>query len=294
MPEVRVAMIGLDTSHAIQFAMRAQAPDCAEDQKVQGLRITRCMRFVTPFQSEDGLNERQRQMEGWGVKVTESLDEAVADCDAIMIEINDPSTHLEYFEACAGLGKPIFIDKPLAESAASARAIAKVAVDKGVRVWSSSSLRFAPQLIEACKAIPEPRHVSTFGPMGTAPAGSSIVWYGVHAFEMLQRAAGRGAESVQTVKTNTGAICVVQYANGTQGVVELITNGSPYGGSIRDRTNAAPFVVDAGRLYTDQLKLVGDFFHGAPVPVVLEDAVEVTSMLDAAERSAQSGKAESV
>lgn len=32
-----------------------------------------------------------------------------------MMEINDPSLHLEYFKKCADLGKPIFLDKPLKE-----------------------------------------------------------------------------------------------------------------------------------------------------------------------------------
>ncbi len=289
MPETRVAIIGLDTSHSVQFAMRAQAPDCPPDQKVDGLRMVTCLRFETPFQNNDGLDQRQKQMEGWGVNVTTSLDEAVADCDAIMLEINDPSLHLQYFESCAGLGKPIFIDKPLADNTANAKAIARLAAEKNVRVWSSSSLRFPKQLADACSAIPEPQNVSTYGPMGVAPAGSSIVWYGVHAFEMLNRAAGRGAQTVHTVGTENGAVCVVRYKSGRQGVVELSTNGSPYGGCLRDKQNAAPFIVDASRLYTDQLRLIAEFFKGSPAPVALEDAVEITAMLDAAERSLQSG-----
>jgi len=292
--EIKVVLIGLDTSHAVQFAKRAQSPDCPADQKVEGIRITTCLRFETPFQNKEGLDERQKQLEEWGIKVTESLDEAVADCDAVMLTINDPARHLEFFEACAGLGKPMFIDKPLADTAANAKAIARIAQERNLRFWSSSSLRFSPQLIEACEAVPEPLHVSVYGHMGTAPAGSSIVWYGVHAFEMLQRAAGRGASTVQTVGTNCGAVCVVEYENGRQGVVELLKNGSGYGGFVRDRNKAVPFVVDHSRLYTDQLKQVVEFFKGGSAPVDMEDTVEIMAMLDAAERSLQSGKAEAV
>lgn len=294
MPDTRVALIGLDTSHAIQYAMRAQAPDCAPDQRVEGIRMVTCLRFETPFQNSEGLDGRQRQLEGWGIRVTTSLDEAVAECDAIMLTINDPSLHLQYFETCAGLGKPIFVDKPFADSTANARAMAKIAAETGARVWSASSLRFSPQLAQACAAVPEPLHVSTYGHMGTAPAGSSIVWYGVHAFEMLNRAAGSGAETVRTVGTQVGAVCVVRYKSGRQGVVELLTNGALYAGCLRDNQKAAHFVVDSSRLYTDQLKLVSGFFRGAPAPVSIEDAVEVTAMLDAAERSLLSGKPEAV
>jgi len=50
--EVKVAVIGLDTSHTIEFTRRMQALDCPEDQKVLGMKVVRCMRFSTPFTDE--------------------------------------------------------------------------------------------------------------------------------------------------------------------------------------------------------------------------------------------------
>ena len=98
--EIRVAIIGLDTSHSVEFPRRMQAPDCPEKNRVEGLRAVTCLRFETPFTNKQVLDERQKQLEAWGVKVTEDFDEAVSDCDAIMIEINDPAYHLEYFKKC--------------------------------------------------------------------------------------------------------------------------------------------------------------------------------------------------
>ena len=66
--------------------------------------------------------------------VTEDFDTAVADCDAIMIEINDPAKHLEYFEKCAGLGKPIFLDKPFADTLDNAVRIMQIAKENNVRL----------------------------------------------------------------------------------------------------------------------------------------------------------------
>lgn len=291
---VKVSLIGLDTSHTIEFARRTEAPDCPPDQKVAGMKVVSCLRFSTPFQSEEGLDARQKQLEDWGVPVTTDFDTAVADCDAIALTINDPAYHLEYFRKCVGLGKPMFIDKPLADNIANARAIYDLAKENGARVTSASSLRFTPALAEACEAVPEPAFVSTYGALGTAPAGSSIIWYGVHAFEMLERAAGRGAETVTLVETTAGAVAVVDYANGRQGVVELCKNFYSYGGSVRDKSKVAPFIVDSSRLYTDQLRPLAEFFKGSEAPTPMEDALEVMGMLDAAERSLQSGKAEKV
>ncbi|MDI6828105.1 MAG: Gfo/Idh/MocA family oxidoreductase [Armatimonadota bacterium] len=292
--ELRVALIGLDTSHTIEFARRMQAPDCAPEQRVVGMRAVSCLRFETPFQDEEGLNKRQEQLEQWGVKVTTNFEEAVADCDAIMLEINDPAYHLEYFTKCADLGKPIFLDKPLADTIESGRKIYQIAKEKNVRVFSSSSLRFVPQLIEACMAIPEPKYVTVYGPLGKAPAGSSIVWYGVHAFEMLERAMGRGAVAVTSRRDGAGVVAIVDYPEGVRGVVELNEGSWIYGGCLRTKDKAVPYTVNMARAYSDQLELIGKFFRGSDAPVEMEDTLEVMAMLDAAERSVQSGKTEAV
>jgi predicted dehydrogenase len=249
----------------------------------------RCLRFETPFQNREGLDKRQAQLEAWGVRVTEDFDAAVADCDALMLEINNPAAHLAYFGRCAGLGKPVFLDKPLADTPANGRQIAQVAAAHRTRVFSSSSLRFAPALAEACAAVPAPYLATIYGALGQAPTGSSIVWYGVHAFEMLQRAMGRGARTVGARRDSQGVVAVVEYDDRRRGVVELAEDFWLYGGCLTSKQQAVPFSVDGGRLYTDQLAAIAGFFRGGPPPVALDDALEVLGMLDAAERSVRSG-----
>lgn len=292
--EIRIGMIGLDTSHSVAFTKCLQAPDVAPDQKVHGARVVSCMRFETPFQDKNGLDARQKQLEQWGVTVTEDFDEAVAECEAIMLEINDPAYHLEYFRKCVPLGKPIFLDKPMADNTANARAIYKLAKDNKLRVFSASSLRFVPGLIEACEAVPNAMYAYAYGPLGKAPAGSSIVWYGVHAFEMLERAMGQGAVGVFARRDKAGVVCMVEYPDNRRGVVELTEGASAYGGCVRDKGKAAPYICDNSRLYPDELIKVIEFFNGAEPAASLDDALEITAMLDAAERSTKSGKPEAL
>ena len=290
---LKVCMIGLDTSHSIEFARRVHSPDLAADLKVEGMKIVSCMRFSTPFLSAEDFDTRQKQLEDWGIKVTKDFDEAVADCDAIMLEINDPAYHLEYFKKCADLGKPIFVDKPLADSIENGKIICKMAEEKNIRMFSCSSLRFSPQLEDACDKVSDVKFASTYGTLGDAPAGSSVVWYGVHAFEMLNRAMGNGAISVFSRKDNAGVVSTVEYANGKRGVVELTDEVYFYGGCLRNANeDSACFIVKDADLYTAQLRHVLSFFKGEEIPVDNESALEVMAMLDAAERSTHSGKAE--
>ena len=129
---IKLAIVGLDTSHTIQFTKLIQG-DPPAGMKVEGLRVVKAMRFPSPFQSEKDQDGRQAQLEKWGVTVTRSLEEAAADASALMLEINDPALHLQYFKQAAELGKPIFLDKPLAGTFEDGQAICELARKKRCR-----------------------------------------------------------------------------------------------------------------------------------------------------------------
>lgn len=295
MPDpIRVAILGLDTSHAVEFPRRMQAPDCPEAQRVPGMRATACLRFPSPFQAEAGQDQRQAQLVAWGVRPASDLDDLLRDADAVMVEINDPTLHLPWFERIAACGKPVFIDKPLADTAAAGARILRLAAEHGTRAASASPLRSDAALAAACAAMPKPLCASVYGPLGRAPAGSSIVWYGVHAVEMLHRAMGAGAVAVTTRRDGSGATLIVDYGDRRRGTVELAEGAWIYGGCLRDAQTAQAFAVDAPMIYPALLREVERFFRGGAPPATLADAFEVIAILDAAERSLNSARTEPV
>jgi predicted dehydrogenase len=254
--------------------------------QVAGLRVVSCLRFETPFQDAKGLDARQQQLEAWGVKVTTCLDEALVDCDAIMMEINDPAYHLDYFQRLAALGKPIFLDKPLAGTLADGRAIIAEMKRCGTRVWSASSLPFAPGIQAAIDAVGGAVSVGhCFGALGTAPAGDSLIWYGVHSFEMLQRLMGSGAQSVRAVDLGPAVVTTVAYGDGRYGVIESIRNQWQYGGRAQSSKQSAFFDVDSSRIYHDLLLQIKAFFLGAEPPISMEKTFEGLAMMCAARQS---------
>jgi predicted dehydrogenase len=291
--ELKVAMIGLDTSHTIEFSRLIQG-DAPAETKIDGLRVTGCMRFPTKFQNEEGQDKRQALLESWGVPVTRSFDEAVRGADAIMVEINEPALHLQYFEQAAGLGKPIYLDKPLAGNLAEGKRIVDLANRKKIKLWSSSSLRFAPALVEARKAVPHAAVCTVHGYLGEAPAGSDLIWYGVHTVEMLVTAMGRGARSVRGHRDTTGVVLAVSYPEDRRGIVEANRFGYQYGGCLQLKDDCCHFKVEAGALYATLLKHIRDCFLGGPAPVPLDETLEIQAIMDAGERSLSSGKEESI
>jgi len=289
-----VAIIGLDTSHSVEFARLMHDPRCPTERHVSGLSAATCLRFPSPFQSEEGQDGRQKQMEQWGVRVTRDFEEAIDGCDAIMIEINDPSLHLDYFTRCAGLGKPIFLDKPLADTLENGLKILECARKNATSFYSSSNLRFSAQLDDARLRMAEPEFAHLYGPLGIAASGSSIVWYGVHTFEMLQKAMGRGAEKAFVHEDSAGCVCAVQYPGGRRAVAELSHGAWALGGDLRTKDTSVPFVVNDENGLWDALLQVVRFFTTGAVPVQTEDTLEVMALLDACQRSLVSKREERV
>lgn len=292
MKKIKAAIIGLDTSHSIQFSMRTMAKDCDPEQRVEGLEILSCMRFETPFQDKKGLDERTAQLEEWGVKVTESFEEAVEGAEALLLEVNDPALHVEYFEKAAKLGLPIFLDKPLADNMANGLEIARLVKKYNVRMFSASSLRFINSMEESISKFEDIQCASIFGPLGIAPTGESVVWYGVHAFEILQRIMGCGAESVTAVNDEKGVVAVVHYKDGRRGVIELAKGAFVYGGNVRTDSDKDVFLCDMTYAYKGLLDRIVAFFNGGPAPVEFDDTLEIMNLLDTTVRSMKSGKNE--
>lgn len=285
MADIKIAIIGIDSSHCINFTKGMQGD---EGKTIEGMRVVTAMRFPSPFQSEPDQDKRQAQLEKWGVRLTRSFAEAVSGVDALMLCINDPAMHLDFFKQAAATEKPIFLDKPLAGTLADGKAIVKHAREKKARVWTSSMLRFDEALLSAHAAVPKPEIGHVYGALGIAPVGSSIVWYGVHAVEMLVTLMGRGAKTVLARKDKAGALMHVEYDDGRRGVIECNEKAWFYGGRVQTREACRQFAVDSGALNARLLVKLKDFFSNGTIPVPLEDSLEVQAILDAADRSLES------
>jgi predicted dehydrogenase len=286
----KLAVIGLDTSHATVFTELIQDK---EKKMVDKLQVVSCMRFPTPFHAEPDQDKRQELLENLDVKVTRSFEEAVAGVDGIMIEINDPAFHIEYFEKCADLGLPIFLDKPMADNIENGIKMYNIAKEKNIKIWSSSSLRFTPEIIDCASKVKKPDIVNVFGPLGKAASGSSLVWYGVHSFEMLMTLMGSGAEYVYARKDARGIISIIEYGDGRRGIVECNDGAYKYGGSARN-TEFAENYVTAGSPYPHLIAALETFFIDNIIPVPFEETLEIQAMMDAAGKSLESGKKEAV
>jgi len=281
---MNISIIGLDTSHSVEFA-RLLNGDGDANPGLPGLRVTRCLRFPSPFQSEPDQDTRQAMLESLGVAVTRDLAEAVAGADGIMVEINDAYQHLAYMEKVAPLGLPVFLDKPLASTMPEARRIVELVRTAKIPFWSASSLRFDQAFRSACAEVPRPVFGNVHAALGRAPAGSSIVWYGVHGAEMIVAAMGTGAATVRASTDPLGVVAVIGYPDNRRAVLELNHQRYVYSGSLEGEGAPVAFTADNRRLYSSQMAVMREFFLKGAIPVSVEQTLEVQALLHGIERS---------
>lgn len=298
MTTLRIGMAGLDTSHVPSFAKVLH--NASEAHHVPGARIT----IAFPGGSSD-FDLSINRVEGFaadlrdnhGAQITGSLAGLRGQCDAVMLESIDGRVHLDQFREVADWGVPVFIDKPLALTAADATEIARIAAEKGVRVASSSALRFSEAFVEA-KGDKPVLGADIFGPMSFVEKCPGYFWYGIHSAEMLIAAMGAGCREVFTVREESHDIIVGRWADGRLGTLRGNRGGNPgFGGTIQHEKSAAFFdVTKSGKpFYVSLLEQVIPFFQGgeSKVPTIGE-TVEIIRFLDAANRSVATGTWESL
>ncbi|WP_127579468.1 Gfo/Idh/MocA family protein [Paenibacillus koleovorans] len=294
--ELKIGIIGLDTSHVTAFTSILN--DANHQYHVPGGKVVAAFPGGSPdFQLSisrvEGFTETLKNTHG--VQIVDSVEQLAELSDVILLESVDGRVHLEQFAAIAPLGKPVFIDKPLAVSSADAQGIADLAAKHGVRVLSSSALRYAEGLVEALKddANGSVIGADTYGPMEIQPTQKGFYWYGIHSVEMLYAAFGKGCESV-TVTTNADYDVIVgRWSDGRLGTVRGNRKGNNKFGMTLHREKASQFVdiyANPKPYYASLLERIMVMFQGGEPAIDFAETQELIRFIEAANESRETGE----
>ncbi len=294
MTELKIGMIGLDTSHCAGFVENLNKPETP--YHVSGARVVQAF----PGGSAACAVSRDR-VQGFtatlrdthGIRICGSLEDAAKGMDAFLLTSVDGRQHREQFEALTRFGKPVFIDKPLTCSGADARALADLSIRVGVPVFSSSSIRFTPVIGPAGIDLTGLQGVETFGPMSLLDDYPAYYWYGIHSADLLYAHLGRGCKEVTTFHETTQDIIIGRWPEGRLGVMRglRLTGKNPFGRTLFNsegvRTDLQP--ADGPPAFAAMLMAIVDFFRTGKSPVALKETVEEMAFLEAAEQSWRQG-----
>ncbi len=290
-PEIKIGIIGLDTSHAVAFTKELNAKDAKDD--VAHCRVVAAYPKGSPDieSSTKRVPQYIEEVKKQGVEIVDSIDELLKRVDCVLLETNDGRPHLEQALPVFKAGKPCFIDKPVAGSLADAIAIYAAAKQHNCPVFCSSSLRYT-------KAAQELRAgdkgkitgCDTFSPCELEKTHPDLYWYGVHGCEALYTVMGPGCESVSRVNTPGFDSAVGLWSGGRIGTFRGIrTGGAGYGGTAF--TEKGVFQIGGYEGYRPLVVEIVKFFRTKQVPVAAAETIELYAFMEAADESKRRGGA---
>ena len=292
---IRIGLVDCDTSHVVAFTQRLNHLDVGEDQWVDGAKVVAAYPGTSEM-SPERIPGFTRQLREYGVTIVEAATDLIGQVDAVMIETLQGSLHVERARPFLEAGLPLFVDKPFACSVADARTLLTEAAERGLLLWSSSSLRFAPE-VQALQAstdeIGAVTGVSVHGPASLDPGNPGLFHYGVHGVQVMYQLMGRGCETVRLISNADGDVAVGQWSDGRFGVFRGLRRGaSPYGVTVFGEKQVKTSAIGTTDIYRELLKRIVAAFQTGKAPLAPADMLEVVAFQEAALHSLEQGSRE--
>ena len=286
---IKVGMVDFDTSHVVAFTQRINHVDVDSEQWVNGAKVT----LGCPGESllsPERIPGFTQQMQKYGIPLVDTPEEIIGHVDAVMVESVDGSVHYDRTLPFLEAGIPIFIDKPLACSLEHAKAIAALAKERNVPIFSASSLRYAPEVVKTQKAQGTEGKIVGAEVYTTAtqhPRNPGLFHYGIHGVETLYALMGPGCQSVwATSNKDTDVISGIWY-DGRIGTLRGIRKGhSGFGFTAYHDKSIVRTSINTNFIYREILKKIIKMFETGEPPIDISESIEIIAFIEATARSA--------
>lgn len=277
--DLRLGMIGLDTSHVTAFTELLNNP--TNKNYVPGGKVVAAFKGGSP-----DLPSSADRVEGYtatlrdkyGVEIVPTIEELCQKVDAVLLESVDGRPHLEQARPVIKAKKPLFIDKPVAGSLRDALEIFRLAKEAGVPVFTSSSYRYYESM-QKLKAqdVGEIKGAISYGPCSLEKTHPDLFWYGVHATEALFTIMGTGCQSVVRVSTADTDVVEGVWNGGKIGTLRGIRNARADHKVIVFGTKAIAQQEGSGD-YAPLVREIMKFFQTGVAPVSPEETIEMFAL----------------
>ena len=288
--EIKLGIIGLDTSHATAF-IKSINDNEKKDKAFENFRIVAAYPYgsKTIESSARRIPEYTETAKKSGVEIVGSISELLEKVDYVFLETNDGRLHLDQAIEVFKSGKPVFIDKPIAASLADGIAIYKLADIFKIPLFSASSLRYNPET-EAVRSGDYGKVLAAdcYSPATRESTHSEFFWYGIHGVEILYAVMGTGCATVQCTTAENQDVAVGVWEDGRIGTFRGTLKGvHDYGGTAFCEKKNVPAAKYDG--YDDLLKEVLKFFVTKTPPVSAKETLEIYTFMEATSVSKKNG-----
>jgi len=287
MTALKIGIVGLDTSHCKAFTEILN--NSSHPHHVPGGRVVCAFpggsdAFSLSRNRVDGFTSDLR--ENYGLDIVSTIPELVEHVDAVLLESVDGRQHLDQFRQLA-VGKPVYVDKPLATTSQEAKAIHRIAMQTHTPLMSCSSLRYAAGIGDLVPAGETVTCCEAFGPAALLEDYPGLFWYGIHSAEVLFSFMGEGCRTVRTMAKPDMDIVVGEWQDGRVGILRgtRFAKGD-FGCVVHTSCGTRLGTARADPpYYAVMLQKVMEFFKTGISPVSINETLEIIAFLEAADAS---------
>jgi hypothetical protein len=286
---IRLGLVDFDTSHVVEFTKRLHHVGVPEEQWVDGARVVAGCPGESAMMPER-IGPYTEQLRELDVEMVERPEDLIGRVDGVLIESQEGAAHLPRARPFLEAGMPLFIDKPFANSVHDAREIARVAALHDAPVFSSSSLRFTPDLVallEDRDALGAIHGADVWTPASTHPRNPGLFHYGIHGVEVLYTVMGPGCHEVWCASEPGAEVAMGRWRDGRIGTVRGIREGAaPFGVAVFAEKAVKAMPLDLKYMYRELLRQIVAFFETRRPPIPLSHTVGIVAFMEAALHSA--------
>ena len=290
---LRIGMVDFDSSHAVNFTKILNHKVDDEEQWIDGGRVVLGCALPSQVMDEEGVREYREACEKMGVEMVESPEDMLGEIDAVMLESNDGRTHLKRARPFLEAGIPTFVDKPLSFSLEEARRMAALSAENSAPLFSASSLRYAPEVVEVCTnsdVYGEVMGALTYSPAKDQQDNPGLLYYGIHAIEPLYALMGAGCESVSCSSAPDAEVITARWSDGRVATLRGLKTGSHgFGFCAWCENEITGGPVSTRFIYRELLKRVLKMFETGEPPLDIEETIEIITFGLAAVESKERG-----
>jgi hypothetical protein len=288
---IKLGIVDFDTSHVVAFTERLNHKIADKDQWVDGAEVV----IGCPGKSEimpERIPDYVKEMERLGVKLVEKPEDMIGKVDGMLIESQEGGAHWASARPFLEAGLPCYIDKPFTCSVADARKIIDLAEKKKAPIFSTSALRYAPELVQY---VAEKKQGDIIGCMAYGPAplfdkdpklNPGLYHYGIHAVEILYTLMGPGCVRVHCTHEKDVDVVTGHWTDGRVATVRGIRRGkSDYGALAFSDKGVQPIPIGTGLIYRELLKKIVGLFDKKKSPLDIAEMLEIVAFIEAANKS---------
>lgn len=284
---IKLGMLDFDSSHSVEFTKRLNHVDCPEDQWVSGAKVVIGCAGESKMSPERIPGFRDK-IKSYGVPLVDKPTDMIGKVDGMLIESVDGSVHLERARPFLEAGIPCYVDKPFTCSTADARALIDLSEKKKLPIFSSSSLRYVPELVEYLGTTAHGKVVGcvSYGPASESVQNPGLFNYGIHAIEVLYAVMGPGCVRVTSSHEKGTDLATGTWKDGRIASIRGIRTGrSGFGVMVFAEKEIKPLTLPTTNIYRELLKRIVSMFETGKSPLAPAETLEIIAFIEAANQS---------